>query len=132
MSQRDNRRDQSDRRSGRRGSKERREDKGVPPKFNRVRVADLLNHEPGSSSSQGKPKKDKASSSDSDTPGRFVDVECEIGHCKRKFPTKEALLAHQKRSHPVPTEFICEQCNSSFSTSPNLNKHVCSPDIFAN
>lgn len=49
---------------------------------------------------------------------------CTVNKCNRKFVSEESLLAHQRRSHAPPTANVCSHCKSSFSTVPNLNKHV--------
>lgn len=92
----------------------------MPSQYNRVRVDDLLN--PDSPSSRSKDSRRRPSGSAS---GATVSsIECDVPGCKRKFPSKDSMKAHQKRSHPAPTNFICDQCQTSFSTPPNLNKHV--------
>ena len=105
----------------------------MPSQFNRVSVEALLNAE-GSSSSRHQrsshrrttegDKRHKGSSSGSDSPTSHSEIQCTVPHCKRKFPSGDALKAHMKRSHPAPTAYVCEHCKSSFSTPPNLNKHV--------
>lgn len=49
---------------------------------------------------------------------------CTINNCNRKFISRESLLAHQRKAHYPPTANVCPYCFSSFSTIPNLNKHV--------
>lgn len=51
---------------------------------------------------------------------------CNINNCNRRFVSKESLLAHQRRVHALPTAHVCSHCSTSFSTLPNLNKHVSS------
>lgn len=103
----------------------------MPSQYNRVRVEDLLNSETSSSRSRpsGSGSRKKSSGSGSDSPPSASEIECNVVHCKRKFSSRDALRAHQKRSHPAPTAFVCEHCQSSFSTPPNLNKHVRTPLI---
>lgn len=107
--------------------------KRMPTKYNRVRVEDLLNAEttstttsrprrPPSSSRRG--TSSSGGSSISVSPDLIADIPCDVPHCKRTFTTGAALIAHKRRSHPAPTAFVCEHCHSSFSTPPNLNKHV--------
>lgn len=104
----------------------------MPTKFNRVRVEDLLNTESaGASSSRHRSShksssssRPKSSRSSSDSPPSHLNIPCEFSGCKRTFHSLESLRAHQKRSHPAPTAFVCDICKSSFSTPPNLNKHV--------
>lgn len=112
-------------------------DRKMPTKYNRVRVEDLLNADPApptrsprrlGSAPRGKP------SSSLLPPDHHIniDIPCDHLHCKKTFNTRSALHAHQRRSHPAPTAFICESCRSSFSTPPNLNKHVsCKPSSLA-
>lgn len=97
----------------------------MPSQYNRVRVDDLLNPDGPSSRSRGTVRSDsRRRPSDSPSGATVSSVECDVQGCKRKFPSKDSMKAHQKRSHPAPTNFICDQCQSSFSTPPNLNKHV--------
>lgn len=49
---------------------------------------------------------------------------CDYPGCHRKFSTSASRLIHQRRTHAPPTAYVCCFCKSSFSTSPNLNKHV--------
>lgn len=49
---------------------------------------------------------------------------CTINNCNRKFISKEPLEIHQRRAHSPPTAHVCPVCFASFSTVPNLNKHV--------
>lgn len=49
---------------------------------------------------------------------------CTINNCNKKFLSKESLLAHQRRIHAPPTAHVCPNCADSFSTKPNLNRHV--------
>lgn len=49
---------------------------------------------------------------------------CTINNCNRKFISKESLEIHQRRAHAPPTAHVCPVCFASFSTVPNLNKHV--------
>lgn len=93
--------------------------------YNRVRVQDLLNTETPSSSRRNR------SSSDSDEAQRNSNYQCQVANCNRVFSTAESLAAHVKRSHAAPTQFVCEHCGSSFSTPPNLNKHVRFYNIFS-
>lgn len=55
---------------------------------------------------------------------------CTINKCNRKFISKESLQIHQRRSHAPPTAHICPQCYASFSSVPNLNKHVSSASCY--
>lgn len=88
--------------------------------YNRVRVEDLIND----SSSSNK------SSVMSSSSQQKVAYKCEAPLCGRKFVSEEALEAHHKRSHAPPTAYVCQRCKSSFSTLPNLNKHVsCQQDL---
>lgn len=80
-------------------------------RYNRVSVSDLLNDEASGSSSQGAASTQRG-------------IYCRVEGCGRRFVSQEALTAHQKRSHAAPTAFRCPHCGSSFSTAPNLNKHV--------
>lgn len=82
--------------------------------YNRVSVQDLLNADiaiVGNSSSGPAPE---------------AWAVCNIGSCGRRFVSVQSLSAHQKRAHAAPTSLICSHCGSSFSTIPNLNKHVSS------
>lgn len=81
------------------------------PQYNRVRVEDLLNEE-------------QAGTSDSSTSPNSKNVACTEEGCGKRFFTEKSLLVHQKRSHAAPTDFVCHLCQSSFSSIPNLNKHV--------
>lgn len=74
-------------------------------KYNRVNISDLL-----------------FDSSPTDKSGKNI---CTINNCNRKFVSKESMEAHQRRAHAPPTAHICSQCFASFSSVPNLNKHVC-------
>lgn len=80
-------------------------------RYNRVRVQDLLNDEHSS----------RSHSSLSKESGEAV---CLVEGCGKKFFTQKSLVVHQKRSHAAPTDFICHLCRCSFSSIPNLNKHV--------
>lgn len=86
-----------------------------PEKSGRIRVSDLLNEAPA----RGKP-------SHRPTPlqSNIFTIVCNVENCGRRFATKEALQGHQKRSHMAPTQYLCQQCSSTFSSSANLNKHV--------
>lgn len=79
-------------------------------KYNRVSVKDLLNEDNESEDKVEYVKKDG--------------IICHIDNCGRQFVSQESLIAHQKRSHAAPTKYICHYCRSSYSTVPNLNKHV--------
>lgn len=93
-------------------------------RYNRVRVEDLLN----SSSSGSKEPQKVLVHHQFETPlAQFL---CEYPSCHRKFSTFASRAIHQRRTHAPPTSFICQHCNSSFSTSPNLNKHVSHPHHF--
>lgn len=82
-------------------------------KYNRVRVDDLLNKD--SYNNQGAVFKEH----------KYPQARlCTIDRCNRKFVSEGALLAHQRRSHALPTLHVCTNCDSSFSSLPNLNKHV--------
>lgn len=76
-------------------------------RYNRVKVEDLLNQEERSDSNEN--------------PREII---CHLEECGRQFVSHEALIAHQKRSHAAPTSYICRYCQMSYSTVPNLNKHV--------
>lgn len=56
--------------------------------------------------------------------GNSNEFVCTIDNCNRKFISNDSLSVHQKRCHSPPTAHVCSQCKSSFSTIPNLNKHV--------
>lgn len=79
-------------------------------KYNRVSVKDLLNEDKESEKQVESVRKDG--------------IICHIDSCGRQFVSQESLIAHQKRSHAAPTKYICQYCQSSYSTVPNLNKHV--------
>lgn len=78
--------------------------------YNKVRVEDLLNKESEPAKSHHTIRR----------PG----IICHLDGCGRQFVSHESLVAHQKRSHAAPTSFICPHCELSYSTVPNLNKHV--------
>lgn len=106
---------------------------GMPSGYNRVRVEDLLNAEASSSSrskSSNRVGDDKRKKGGASSSAGGSEVMCDVPHCKRKFPTLDSLKAHQKRSHAPPTAYVCEHCKSSFSTPPNLNKHVSQQFLF--
>lgn len=84
-------------------------------KYNKISIDDLLN-KTGSNNN--------ASSSASSSAPDNVAFECTEPLCGRKFVSEEALKAHKKRSHAAPTSYVCQRCKSTFSTLPNLNKHV--------
>lgn len=86
---------------------------GHPP-YNRVRVEDLLNDEPSIPTSS-QPSSFRRSDSA---------IICHVKDCGRRFVSKESLEAHQRRSHAAATPFVCPHCHISYSTIPNLNKHV--------
>lgn len=84
--------------------------------YKRVTVKDLLN--------------DESNSPSMNTPNltRHADgipnIRCDINSCGQKFATLDSLQAHQRRKHAAPTSFVCPQCMSSYSSLPNLKKHV--------
>lgn len=92
--------------------------KNTPPASSR-------DHEKGDSSDNQKEKYNKVNVADLlfDRGGNGTNV-CTINNCNRKFISKESLLAHQRKAHAPPTAHVCPYCRSSFSTIPNLNKHV--------
>lgn len=55
---------------------------------------------------------------------QFQEVKCEYPSCRKKFATPQALINHRSRQHGSPSAIVCPHCSSSFSTVPNLNKHV--------
>lgn len=81
--------------------------------YNRIQVKDLLNHPAASS---GGPKGGSSS--------KCEVCLCDLDGCTREFASRKALEIHQKRVHSAPTVFACKICPSTFSTSPNLAKHV--------
>lgn len=83
--------------------------------FNKIPVKDLLNETPPRGRISHRPTQIK--------PDVFTFL-CESSNCNRRFASQEALTAHQRRSHATRTQFACPHCSSTFSTSPNLNKHV--------
>lgn len=89
-----------------------------PPVYKRVKVQDLLNDDDSYVSRSA--NQAQASSSADGIPN----IVCEMDQCGRKFATFESLTAHQKRQHAAPTAFVCPYCHSSYSSLPNLNKHV--------
>lgn len=55
---------------------------------------------------------------------------CDEGNCGKSFITVESLNLHRRRKHACPTSIVCHICHCSFSTSANLDKHVCCWLIF--
>lgn len=55
---------------------------------------------------------------------QFQEVKCEYLDCGKLFASPQSMFNHQKRQHGSPTANVCPKCLSSFSTIPNLNKHV--------
>ena len=49
-----------------------------------------------------------------------IDASCE--HCKKKFPSKDALRSHGK-VHKDPCTFICDECGIGFKTKTKLRRH---------
>lgn len=84
--------------------------------YNRVRVEDLLNDDRDLSSSPF--------AHGSLSEGKPEGIICKINECDRRFVSEQSLLAHQRRTHAAATPFICPHCKLSYSTVPNLNKHV--------
>lgn len=91
---------------------DRRMDRKMTSHFNRVKVEDLLNDEKVSLAPHSR--------------NSAADYVCSFPNCQRRFQSRDALLGHQRRLHAARTEYVCKLCNSSFSTTPNLNKHVSS------
>lgn len=81
--------------------------------FNRVSVDDLLNKP--SSMKEGKK---------SIRPTDVFKFVCSMDNCNRAFASEATLKSHQVRTHGPPTSFVCPRCGSSYSSVPNLNKHV--------
>lgn len=85
--------------------------------YNRVNVIDLLNHD--SYPFNGHPLQQETGQQTHSN--QYV---CNIGECTRRFSSEKALTSHFEKAHGSSTQYICPHCRSSFSTSPNLNKHV--------
>lgn len=79
--------------------------------YSRVDVQTLLNHEDFYHTG------DRSSCSQ---------VKCDYVGCGRLFVSPRSLSMHRKRQHCSPTSNVCPKCLSSFSTVPNLNRHVSS------
>lgn len=86
--------------------------------FTRVKVQDLLNVDEDSSNSVSKKSQI----------GGIPNIVCMDDGCGRKFASSESLVTHRKRQHAAPTSFVCSFCQSSYSSLPNLNKHVSMAD----
>lgn len=101
---------------------------GKKSSYNRVRVQDLLNEEDSSLSrstpNTGGFSRDKGTVPSSNGQRILQDYECESPQCGRIFVSKGSLSAHKRTCRPAPTPFVCTQCNTSFSSNANLNKHV--------
>lgn len=97
----------------------------MPPSNNRIKVENLINTAPA---------RGKSSHRTSPLPTNDIfDIACGIDNCNRRFASPDALQAHQRRTHPCPTSYVCKHCKSSFSTSANLTKHVrYSYNLFSN
>lgn len=83
--------------------------------YNRIAVRDLLNEAPARGRISHRPTQLKPD---------IFQFDCGINQCPRRFATKSALIAHQRRSHAQPTRYECSYCLSTFSTAANLTKHV--------
>lgn len=83
--------------------------------YNRIRVEDLLNDVPA---------RGKISHRSTPVQADIFKYVCQIDQCGRRFQSANALLAHQKRMHSPPTQYVCPKCSSSFSSRANLTKHV--------
>lgn len=86
--------------------------------YSRVSVQDLLNEESTAPLRPSQPHLQREG------------IICHAEGCGRHFVSQESLIAHQRRSHAAPTAFVCQLCNLSYSTVPNLNKHVWHPHNF--
>lgn len=94
----------------------------VKSRYTKIRVEDLLNDAQANSSHNiGVTAPSTASAPGATNDSKLI---CTYDRCHRAFPSSGALLDHQNRAHGVPTRHICGRCNVSFSTLPNLNKHV--------
>lgn len=85
--------------------------------FRRVRVEDLLND-------TSLDDQESAQSSRKESPIELAEIRCDYPGCLKVFPSFSTLQQHHRRSHARPTSFVCDKCQASFSTFPNLNKHV--------
>lgn len=85
--------------------------------YNRVNVLDLLNHDNYPFTAHSVQRQTELVSHSN----HYV---CNLGECTRRFSSEKALTAHFEKAHGSSTQYICPHCRSSFSTSPNLNKHV--------
>lgn len=93
-------------------------DCGEKTRFRRINVEDLLND---NKNGTGR-KASSSSSKESDV--RTTIVVCKFSNCSRSFPTSLSLAEHQSQVHGDMIRHTCGRCKASFSTLPNLNKHV--------
>lgn len=77
----------------------------MDPKFNRIKIEDLLNDNAAFPKSEPK-------------------IKCRLKDCNMVFKDKEALHTHEEKIHKVNMRHICDICNTTFSSLPNRNKHV--------
>lgn len=82
--------------------------------YNRIGIDELLNSSDISTQEKSLP---------SGSSGVSI-VTCNIDNCGRRYTSEESLKIHQSRHHATPTSLICRQCQTTYSSVANLNKHV--------